>query len=80
MQSPCVTAIQLHFVSDKDDLTSCIKQASSREAEVIEGLRSLDKHSPHTLTNGTMLWKEEDGLVFYKGKLYIPNDHTLRTL
>ena len=25
-----------------------------------------------------MLWEEEDSLVFYKGKLYIPNDHALR--
>ena len=25
-----------------------------------------------------MLWEEENGLVFYKGKLYIPNDRTLR--
>jgi hypothetical protein len=73
-----IAATQLHFASDRDDLTFCIKQASSREAEVIKGLRSLDKHSPCALTDSTMLWKEEDGLVFYKGKLYISNNRALR--
>jgi hypothetical protein len=65
-------------MANRDSLTSCIYEASAREAEVIEGLKSPEKHASCTLTDGTMLWEEEDGLVFYKGKLYIPNDYTLR--
>jgi hypothetical protein len=72
-----IAAVQCHYMSDRDSLTSHIHEASAREAEVIEGLKFLEKHAPHALTDGTMLWKEEDGLVFYKGKLYISNDHAL---
>ena len=42
---------------------------------MIEGLKSIDKHTPRALTDGTMLWEEEDSLVFYKGKLYICHCH-----
>ena len=72
-----IAAVQLSFHPKSNDLTSHIRNASAREAEVIEGLKSIDKHAPRALTDGTMLW-EEDGLVFYKGKLYIPNDRALR--
>ena len=73
-----IAAVQLSFRPKSDDLTSRICNASAREAEVIKGLKSIDKHAPRALTDGTMLWGEEDTLVFYKGKLYIPNDHILR--
>jgi hypothetical protein len=65
-------------MSNRDSLTSCICKASAREAEVIKGLKSLEKHASCALTDSTMLWEEEDGLVFYKEKLYIPNDRALR--
>jgi hypothetical protein len=73
-----IAAVQLYYTSNRDSLTSRIREASAREAEVTEGLKSLEKHTPRALTDGTMLWEEEDSLVFYKGKLYIPNDHGLR--
>jgi hypothetical protein len=72
-----IAAVKLHYTSDRDSLTSHIREASAREAEVIKGLKSLEKHAPHALTDGTMLWEEEDGLVFYREKLYISNDRTL---
>ena len=37
--------------------------ASQREAEVLEGLESIDKKAPKALTDGTALWEEEDGYV-----------------
>jgi hypothetical protein len=52
--------------------------AVQREAEVIEGLRSIDKTAPKALTDGTALWEEDDGFVYYKGKLYVPNNRDLR--
>jgi len=55
-----------------------IKSASQKEAEVLEGLKSIDHSVPKALSNGTALWEEDDGLVYYKGKLYIPNDRALR--
>jgi hypothetical protein len=50
-----IAAVQLHYMSNRDSLTSYICKASAREAEVIEGLKFLEKHAPHTLTDGTML-------------------------
>ena len=73
-----IVAVQLSFCPESDDLTSRIRNASAREAEVIKGLKSINKHAPRALTDGTMLWEEEDSLVFCKGKLYIPNNHALR--
>ena len=56
-----------------DSLGERIRLASQREAEVIEGLKSIDKKAPKALTDGTALWEEEDGYVYYKGRLYVPN-------
>ena len=61
-----------------DSLGDRICIAVQREAEVIEGLRSIDKTTPKALTDGTALWEEDDGFVYYKGKLYVPNDRILR--
>ena len=62
-----------HYKPASDTLRERIRQASAREAEVIEGLRSIDKIAPKALTDGTALWEEEDGFVYHKGRLYVPN-------
>jgi len=68
------TVAAAHFKpTSLDSLGECIHLASQQEAEVIEGLKSIDKKAPKALTDGTVLWEEEDGYVYYKGKLYIPN-------
>ena len=56
-----------------DTLRDRIHLASQREAEVLEGLRSIDKKAPKALTDGTVLWEEKDGYVYHKGRLYVPN-------
>jgi hypothetical protein len=61
-----------------DSLGDRIRWASLREAEVIEGLKSIDKTAPKALTNGTAMWEEDDGFIYYKGRLYVPNDRKLR--
>ena len=61
-----------------DSLGDRICIAVQREAEVIEGLRSIDKTTPKALTDSTSLWEEDNGFVYYKGKLYVPNDRVLR--
>ena len=71
-------AAQTHFHPDEDPLGDRIHTASQREAEVIEGLKSIDKTSPKALTDGTAMWEEDDGFIYYKGKLYVPNDRALR--
>ena len=60
-----------------DSLGGHIKWASLREAEVIEGLKSIDKTTPKALTDGTAMWEEDNGFVYYKGRLYVLNDRQL---
>src|SRR6201996_5698831 len=73
------TVAAAHFKSASfDSLGECIRLASQQEAEVIEGLKSIDKKAPKALTDRTALWEEEDGYVYYKGKLYVPNVRELR--
>jgi hypothetical protein len=73
-----IRAAKAHFIPEVDSLGDCIRWASLREAEVIEGLKSIDKTAPKALTNGTAMWEEDDGFVYYKGRLYVPNDRKLR--
>ena len=72
------TVAAAHYKPASDTLGECIRQASAREAEVKEGLRSIDKIAPKALTDGTALWEEEDSFVYHKGRLYVPNVKELR--
>jgi transposase InsO family protein len=63
---------------DRDDLTERIRKGVTREASVLEAMEKLRKDGPHKLTDGTLEWEERDGLVYYKGRLYIPADEGLR--
>ena len=67
------TVAAAHYIPTSDTLGERICQASAREAKVIEGLRSIDKIAPKALTDGNVLWEEEDGFVYHKGRLYVPN-------
>ena len=68
------TVAAVHFKpASLDSLGERIHLASQQEAEVIEGLKSINKKAPKALTDGTVLWEEEDSYVYYKGKLYVPN-------
>jgi hypothetical protein len=66
-------AAVMHYTPIADILAEHIKKASEREAEVIEGLKSIDKTAPKALTDGTAKWEEEDRFIYYCGKLYVPN-------
>ena len=68
-----VTVGAAHYELASDSLGDQIRQASQREAEVIEGLRSIDKTAPKALTDGVARWEEEDGFVYNMGRLYVPN-------
>ena len=49
-----------------------------RDPEVTLALRLLNEHRPHQLTNGLHNWEEHNGLVLYKGRVYIPKTPDLR--
>ena len=73
-----LTVAAAHYKPANDSLGDRICQASVREAEVIEGLHSINKTTSKALTEGTALWEEEDGFVYHQGKLYVPNVKELR--
>ena len=70
-----IAAAAVHFKPDDNSLTERICRSLAQEAEVLEGLRALGKTSPCALTEGVATWEEEDGLVYFKGRLYVPNEH-----
>ena len=62
----------------QNPLEERIRKASERESEVLEGLRKLKTHGPHKLVNGLAEWEEKEGIVYYKGRVYVPPDPQLR--
>jgi hypothetical protein len=54
-----------------------IRDCSNREVKVAQALEVLRKKGPCRLVNNLLEWEELDGLLYYKGKLYIPNNKRL---
>jgi hypothetical protein len=55
-----------------------IRNASEREAEVLEGLKALEQGGLQRLAHGLPDWEEDNGLVYHKGRVYVPPDIDLR--
>ena len=51
-----------------------IREASEREAEVLVALEQLKKDGLKKLANGLPEWQEDDGLVYHRGRVYVPDD------
>jgi hypothetical protein len=58
-------------------LEKCIKDCLDCESSVAKALKSLKAKRPRQLLNSLLEWEEQDRLVYYKGKLYIPNNKKL---
>ena len=69
----------VHFASSEEvALEERLRKVSQQDAEVLQGLASLKKNGLRKMLDGTFEWEEEDGLVYHRGKLYVPNDVDLR--
>ena len=55
-----------------------IRQASEREAEVLKGLETLRKRGLHRLVDGIAEWEEDNGLIYHRGRVYVPPEGELR--
>ena len=55
-----------------------IRQASQREAQVLEGLQELKQNGLERLANGIAEWEEDNGLVYHRGRVYVPPDNALQ--
>ena len=61
-----------------DDLRSRIKNCSERDKEVVSALQTILSSGPRSLAKGLQEWNEEDGLILFRGKVYVPKDTALR--
>ena len=64
--------------SGEESLENRIRQSAEKEVEVLQQLQKLKTTGLRKLLNGLIEWEEEDGLVYHKGKLYVPLDVELR--
>uniref|UniRef100_A0A0W0F4X9 Putative reverse transcriptase-rnase h-integrase n=1 Tax=Moniliophthora roreri TaxID=221103 RepID=A0A0W0F4X9_MONRR len=59
------------------ELEERIGKGVEKEAEVLQAVEELKKKGSRRLINRLLEWEEDNGLVYYKGKLYIPTDKGL---
>ena len=71
-------AIAATVVAGPNPLEDQIRKCVEKEAEVVSALEKMRRTGPRKLANGAAEWEEEDGLVYYRGKLYVPNDIEIR--
>lgn len=64
--------------TEDDTLEQQIRNCSKREIEVAQAISTLKSKGPRCLINGLLKWEEDDRLLYYKGKLYIPNNKDIR--
>ncbi|PIL29076.1 hypothetical protein GSI_09124 [Ganoderma sinense ZZ0214-1] len=55
-----------------------IRECGEREQEVADALSKLDKLGPARLQNDLVDWNTEQGLLLYRGRVYVPKDDALR--
>ena len=65
------------MVVDKT-LLKRIRECPDREPEVVEALKKVEQLGPARLRNDLTDWNVEQGLLLYRGKVYVPNDQDLR--
>lgn len=58
-------------------LKAAVQEATQRDSEVVEALRTLREKGPRHLVNSILEWEECDGLVYYCRKVYVPLDEDL---
>jgi hypothetical protein len=61
-----------------DPLENDIRSATNYDHDVILALKSLKRHAPPQLRADLSDWEEQDGLVYFKDRVYIPKDSDLR--
>ena len=61
-----------------DTLEQDIKAATDLDSDVVLALQLLKEQGPRQLAEGLVEWEERDGLIFYRGHVYIPKSLDLR--
>ena len=55
-----------------------IRECSERDEEVATAIQTIQKLGPKSLSKGIEEWNSEDGIVLFRGKVYVPKDTTIR--
>ena len=55
-----------------------IKSSQEYDKEVSQALEIILKNGPRSLTKGLEDWNLEDGIILYRGQIYVPRNDTLR--
>jgi hypothetical protein len=61
-----------------DDLEDSVCACTSCDPSVKTALSKMRSDGSRKLPDDTLEWEEVDGLIFYRGRLYIPNQMDLR--
>ena len=55
-----------------------IKSSQEYDKEVSQALEVILKNGPHSLTKGSEEWNLEDGIILYRGQVYVPRNDSLQ--
>ncbi len=66
------------MVLEDTTLRQCIQETQTYDKEVSEALETLLKSSPQSLTKGLEEWNLEDGVILFRGQVYIPKNEELQ--
>jgi hypothetical protein len=55
-----------------------IKDAQTYDTEVSQAVETILRNGPRSITRGLEEWNLEDGLILYRGHIYVPKDNDLR--
>lgn len=60
------------------ELRRRIRDCKTKDIEVIHALDAILRNGPRTLVKNLQEWNYEDGMVLFRGKVYVPADNELR--
>jgi hypothetical protein len=60
------------------NLRQRIKNCPKRDLEVVSALDIILRNGPRSLAKNLQEWNYEDGLILFRGKIYVPADDNLR--
>ena len=55
-----------------------MRKAEVYDDELVQAIEAIKRGAPRTLAKGLEDWNTEDGLILFKGKVYVPRDKDLR--
>ena len=51
-----------------------IRESTEKDDEVVSALETILNNGPCSLAKGLQEWNVEDGIILFRGKVYVPKD------